>query len=59
LGVALGKKPDVEEASIELLQKCAPGGRYTLGTGCEIPIDTPLENVQAMVSAAKKYGSTL
>jgi uroporphyrinogen decarboxylase len=51
-----GSPSDVEEACVELIQKCAPGGRYILGTGCEIPIGTPPENVQAMVNSARKYG---
>jgi uroporphyrinogen decarboxylase len=51
-----GSPSDVEEACVELIQKCAPGGRYMLGPGCEVPIDTPPQNVQAMMNVAKKYG---
>jgi uroporphyrinogen-III decarboxylase len=34
----------------EALQQCvaATGGNYIVGAGCEIPRDTPLENVLAM-----------
>ena len=31
--------------------------RFILMTGCETPRDTPLANLQAMASAAKKYGT--
>lgn len=47
---------DVEAACIELIQKCAPGGRYVLSVGCGVPIHTPQENVQAVIDTAKKYG---
>jgi uroporphyrinogen decarboxylase len=51
-----GTPSDVEEAAIELFKKCGPGGRYVLSTGCAIPTATSIENVQAMVAAANKYG---
>lgn len=30
---------------------------YTLNTGCQVPIGTPIENMEAFVYAAKYYGS--
>lgn len=30
------------------------GGRYIVGAGCEVPRDTPLENVRAMVDYARR-----
>jgi uroporphyrinogen decarboxylase len=47
---------DVEAACIELIQKCAPGGRFFMGAGCEVPIESPQENVQALIDTTKKYG---
>lgn len=32
------------------------GGRFVLGTGCEVPAGTPIENVIAMVDAARDVG---
>ena len=29
---------------------------FVLGSGCEIPIETPPENIDALISAARKYG---
>lgn len=29
---------------------------FILGSGCEVPINTPPENVDALVNAARKYG---
>ncbi|MBW1798795.1 MAG: hypothetical protein JRJ21_10445 [Deltaproteobacteria bacterium] len=51
-----GSPSDVEEACIELIKKCAPGGRYGLGPGCMLPLDVPFENMKAMIDSAKKYG---
>lgn len=51
-----GSTSDVEEACVDLIRKCAPGGRFILGPGCFLPIDTPYENVKTMVESAKKYG---
>jgi uroporphyrinogen decarboxylase len=33
-----------------------PGGGFILSPGCEVPRDTPLENLEAFVQAAKTYG---
>ncbi|MBS3909984.1 MAG: uroporphyrinogen decarboxylase family protein [Actinobacteria bacterium] len=33
----------------------APRG-LILGSGCEVPIDTPPENIDALINAARKYG---
>lgn len=52
----MGTTSDVEDACIELIQKCGPGGRFVLAPGCGIPLDTPFENVQTMVKTARKYG---
>lgn len=51
-----GSPSDVEAACIELIQKCAPGGRYVLSGGCGIPIHAPSENVQAVINTVGKYG---
>lgn len=51
-----GTASEVEDGCVELIQKCGPGGRFILGTGCEIPLDTPYENVKMMVDSVRKYG---
>jgi uroporphyrinogen decarboxylase len=33
----------------------APAG-FILGSGCEVPINTPPENLDALIMAARKYG---
>lgn len=52
-----GTIDEVIAASRECIIKCAdsPMG-YQLGTGCQVPIGTPRENVEAFIYAARKYG---
>ncbi|WP_300458243.1 uroporphyrinogen decarboxylase family protein [Desulfobacula sp.] len=51
-----GTPDDVEDACIELIKKCGPGGRFQLGPGCTYSLDVPYENVKAMVDSCEKYG---
>lgn len=51
-----GTADQVENASRECIAKAAIGGGYILSTGCEIPRDAPIENVEAMARAAERYG---
>jgi uroporphyrinogen decarboxylase len=51
-----GSPTDVETACKELIRKCAPGGRYTLGPGCGLPVQVPIENVKAMKETVERYG---
>jgi uroporphyrinogen decarboxylase len=57
VGILLNGKPsDIERKARECIEKAAKGGGFILSSGCEVPLNTPFENVKAMVSAAKKYG---
>lgn len=49
-----GTPADVAAAAGERLEAAAEGGRYILGTGCEVPVDTPVENLDALVEAADR-----
>lgn len=51
-----GKPSDVERKAKECIEKAAKGGGFILSSGDEVPLNTPLENVKAMVLAAKQYG---
>jgi uroporphyrinogen decarboxylase len=55
--MALGTLEDVRLNVIECLQKGvgSPKG-YILGLGCALPINTPIENIHALMSAARDYG---
>lgn len=51
-----GTSEEVEEAARECIAKAARGGGFILGSGCEVPKNTPPANLKAMVRAAEKYG---
>jgi len=51
-----GKPAEVEREARECILKAAKGGGYMLGSSCDFPPMTPIENIKAMVRAAKKYG---
>jgi uroporphyrinogen decarboxylase len=55
--MALGTTDDVRRNVIECLLKGVgnPKG-YILGLGCALPINTPLENIHALTTAAREYG---
>ena len=52
-----GTPADVERESKNCILKAAAGGGYLLGSSCDFPLNTPIDNIKAMVNAAKKYGS--
>ncbi len=39
------------------IEKAARGGRFTLSSSCEVPCETPPENIDAMVRAACEFGA--
>jgi len=56
-GVLLTGEPnDVEAESRACIEKASKEGGFILSSGCEIPLNAPLENIKAMVSAAKRFG---
>jgi uroporphyrinogen decarboxylase len=50
-----GTPEKVQVASNACLDAATGGGGYILGSGCVVPRPTPLENVRAMVRAARDY----
>jgi uroporphyrinogen decarboxylase len=46
----------VDAAAREAIEILAPGGEFILGPGCALGLDTPDENVHALVESARKYG---
>jgi uroporphyrinogen decarboxylase len=55
--MALGTPEDVRHNVIECLQKGVgnPKG-FILGLGCALPINTPIQNIHALMAAAREYG---
>jgi uroporphyrinogen decarboxylase len=56
-GVLLhGTPEDVEDEVVETLIAAAKGGGFILSSGDQVGGNTPLENIEAMVTAGRKYG---
>jgi uroporphyrinogen decarboxylase len=51
----LGSPEDVRQESEQCISRAAQGGGYMLGSGCQTPRMTPLDNVRAMVSVARSH----
>jgi uroporphyrinogen decarboxylase len=57
--LAMLSPEEIYNESCHCIEKAAEGGRYTLGSSCEVPMETPPENIDAMVRAAREFGSKL
>jgi|Deesub1362A_J573_1020465.scaffolds.fasta_scaffold00145_58 MtaA/CmuA family methyltransferase len=56
-GVLLyGTPKDVEEECKRVIQIAGSGSGLILGSGCDVALETPPENIKAMVQAAEKFG---
>jgi len=51
----LGSTEDVEAAVRSCIGKAAAGGGYILGTGCEVAVETPGDNIKTMVRLAREH----
>lgn len=51
-----GTPESITEAVRQCIEIGGPGGGFILSPGCEVPRDTPPENLEAFVQAAKTYG---
>ncbi len=51
-----GTPENVEQEVIETLKAAGTGGGFILSSGDQVGGNTPLENLQAMIAAGKKYG---
>lgn len=52
-----GTPEQVDAESREICHKAMGSGcGFILGSGCEIPLETPPENIDALIQAARKYG---
>ena len=50
-----GTPEQVEKEVTELLQQMAPFPNFVLSTGCDLPQETPIENIHAFMSTGKKF----
>lgn len=52
--VVLEQTPqEVYDFTLDLMEKMSPFKNFILATGCDLPPDTPLDNIQAMMNAAR------
>jgi len=50
-----GTPQEVDAYCRQLIEDCAEGGGFILGSECEVPWDSKPENIRAMLKAAEKY----
>jgi hypothetical protein len=50
-----GSPEEVDAYCKQLIEDCAEGGGFILGSECEVPWDSKPENIRAIIEAAKKY----
>lgn len=50
-----GRPADVEAEVNELLRRMDPYPNFVLSTGCDLPQETPLENIHAFMRSARRY----
>jgi uroporphyrinogen-III decarboxylase len=51
-----GSPQEVDLYCRDLIEACAGGGGFILGSECEVPWDAKPDNVRAILAAAEKYG---
>ncbi|UCD58025.1 MAG: uroporphyrinogen decarboxylase family protein [Candidatus Hydrogenedentota bacterium] len=57
--VLMMKKPDeVRAATMQLLKAMDDVPNFGLLSGCDLPVGTPMENIEAMINAVKEYRSS-
>lgn len=50
-----GKPQDITRAVFSLLDKMKPYPNFILSTGCDLPQETPMENIKAFMEAGRTY----
>jgi uroporphyrinogen decarboxylase len=50
-----GKPSDVEAEVSDLMKRMAPYPNFVLSTGCDLPQETPLENIHALMRVGRRY----
>ena len=53
--ILTASKENVQKAAEDCLKKAAQEGGFILSTGCDLPLETPEQNLQELVNAAMRY----
>jgi hypothetical protein len=51
-----GTPAQIDATVLELMRQVAPGGGYIFSTANSVLMDVPLQNLEAMLNAARRYG---
>ncbi|MGE5614846.1 MAG: uroporphyrinogen decarboxylase family protein [Bacillota bacterium] len=54
--LAVGTPAEIRQAVKELLAEVDDKSKFILGSGCEVTLNTPKENLQAFVEAGREFG---
>lgn len=54
--LALGPRDEILQTAKQCVLETKPGGRFILSSACEVPMNTPPENLDALIQAAREFG---
>jgi uroporphyrinogen decarboxylase len=54
--LAFSSREEVMQLVKTCISKTAPGGHFILSSSCEVTMNTPPENIDALIQAANEFG---
>ena len=51
----LGNPESIKKATLDLLNRCGGNTNFVISSGCDIPPESPWENIDAFFGAVKEY----